>query len=838
MNTTFSAHRRGCRAILLYRHITAILIAALFAADEASVSPVDRSDPPLVAENQSALHEPNASSFRLIRQDADGVEILCSFPATQLLDVTHNGEPMQRIILPGVILPNREGAPNLPTISRFIAIPHNARIQLRILSAQTDTLRNIYIEPSFRIPPADNDEDLHYRKDEAIYRARAWFPVSPAQVGKTIRIRGVDAVSIVVTPFQFNPGERTLIKYRELHLRVELDGGAFADSRLRDPWWEPILHRHLLNYASLGKPTDRLVSLSDSEDLEYIILCPDDPAFIAWADTIRQWRSEQGVISGVITLAQIGGNDTTLIRAFLENAYWNWDIPPAAVLLLGDFAPTGNQNGIDAPRYCGYPADNLYADMDGDALPDLVISRISAENEEQLANIIGKMLENERNPSVDPEFYRHPVTAGAWHSNLWGILCEEVTGGYLRNELGKDPVREYGIGDGSTPDSVWSTCPNTSAVVNYFGPYGLGYIPATPGYLTDWGGNAARLNRDFNQGAFLAQYSGHGWEMGWCLPGYGISDLNGLDNTNYPYIISSCCLTGRYDNPTPCFAEAILRMSHGALGINAAASPTYAYVNDVYVWGMNDYFWSGFDPAYGSDPVGTTHLQPAFAGVSGKYYLEASAWPLFAMPKIITYYFYLHHGDAFLQIYSEVPESLTVQHDSVLVARAPSFRVNADPGSWIALSCEGMLLNRAQGTGEPLDISVPPLSEGQGLRITVTKDNYFRYIADVPIVDPELSNEADHELNLPHCFHFNPPYPNPFNPSTALIFDLPHPARTTLAVFDVGGRMVWNVGFGASDLPSGTHRITFDGSDLPSGIYFARLQAGEYAAVKKMVLVK
>jgi hypothetical protein len=98
--------------------------------------------------------------------------------------------------------------------------------------------------------------------------------------------------------------------------------------------------------------------------------------------------------------------------------------------------------------------------------------------------------------------------------------------------------------------------------------------------------------------------------------------------------------------------------------------------------------------------------------------------------------------------------------------------------------------------------------------------------------------ESARGQNLPEQFALHQNYPNPFNPTTVLTFDLPHPARTSLAVFDVGGRMVWNVGFGESDLRAGTHSVTFDGSDLASGIYFARLQAGEYAAVKKMVLVK
>ncbi len=90
----------------------------------------------------------------------------------------------------------------------------------------------------------------------------------------------------------------------------------------------------------------------------------------------------------------------------------------------------------------------------------------------------------------------------------------------------------------------------------------------------------------------------------------------------------------------------------------------------------------------------------------------------------------------------------------------------------------------------------------------------------------------------PTAFALYPPHPNPFNPTTTLTFDLPRPARTTLEIFDVGGRKVQIVGFEESHLQAGLHTITFDGSELPSGVYFAQLRAGEHTAVKKMVLMK
>lgn len=89
-------------------------------------------------------------------------------------------------------------------------------------------------------------------------------------------------------------------------------------------------------------------------------------------------------------------------------------------------------------------------------------------------------------------------------------------------------------------------------------------------------------------------------------------------------------------------------------------------------------------------------------------------------------------------------------------------------------------------------------------------------------------------------------HPNPFNPTTTLSFTLPAPGLVKLEVFDINGRSVGArraspVGFGESDLqwyPAGSHEVTFDGSDPPSGIYFARLTAGDWSAMQKMVLLK
>lgn len=91
-------------------------------------------------------------------------------------------------------------------------------------------------------------------------------------------------------------------------------------------------------------------------------------------------------------------------------------------------------------------------------------------------------------------------------------------------------------------------------------------------------------------------------------------------------------------------------------------------------------------------------------------------------------------------------------------------------------------------------------------------------------------------ISVPENFTFSA-YPNPFNPTTTITFNLPVAADVKLDVFDTSGS---RVGFDIASVrySTGTHSIIFNGSDLPSGIYFYKLTAMEFTGIGKMVLIK
>ncbi len=79
-------------------------------------------------------------------------------------------------------------------------------------------------------------------------------------------------------------------------------------------------------------------------------------------------------------------------------------------------------------------------------------------------------------------------------------------------------------------------------------------------------------------------------------------------------------------------------------------------------------------------------------------------------------------------------------------------------------------------------------------------------------------------------------FPNPFNPSTSIRFDLPQKAHVLLAVYNLLGQRVVTLLQGEKE--AGHHELKFDASRLSSGVYFYRIQAGDFGQTRKFVILR
>ncbi|MCK4679820.1 right-handed parallel beta-helix repeat-containing protein, partial [bacterium] len=127
-------------------------------------------------------------------------------------------------------------------------------------------------------------------------------------------------------------------------------------------------------------------------------------------------------------------------------------------------------------------------------------------------------------------------------------------------------------------------------------------------------------------------------------------------------------------------------------------------------------------------------------------------------------------------------------------------------------------------------------------RIFIGYVRYWPYLLGPPESGTGGRDLIEHEEPVPSMFRLGHSSPNPFNPVTSVDYDIPAGGGSVdIAVFDVAGRRIATLYSGHHD--PGTHRVTWDGRDsrgrsVASGIYFVRLDAREFSASRKMVLLK
>ena len=100
----------------------------------------------------------------------------------------------------------------------------------------------------------------------------------------------------------------------------------------------------------------------------------------------------------------------------------------------------------------------------------------------------------------------------------------------------------------------------------------------------------------------------------------------------------------------------------------------------------------------------------------------------------------------------------------------------------------------------------------------------------------EVAGSVEPANTVVEEFALHQNFPNPFNPSTQISYDLAAGSNVSLQVFDLLGREVATLVNGAQN--AGRYTVSFDATSLPSGMYFYRLETAQFTDMKKMMLLK
>ncbi|MBI5060028.1 T9SS type A sorting domain-containing protein [candidate division KSB1 bacterium] len=121
---------------------------------------------------------------------------------------------------------------------------------------------------------------------------------------------------------------------------------------------------------------------------------------------------------------------------------------------------------------------------------------------------------------------------------------------------------------------------------------------------------------------------------------------------------------------------------------------------------------------------------------------------------------------------------------------------------------------------------------GAGAVGDIFQNIYTQVLSEISLAAEEPRDAGSIARN----FAITSAYPNPFNPTTTIRFDLPAATDIKLAIYNTLGREVTVLNDGLRS--AGTHEIVWNAAELPTGLYFARLESANSTSVRKLLLLK
>ena len=776
---------------------------------------------------------------------ATGLSLHYSINEMGIADIDQGNVKGQEIILKGQFAPNAEGRPNLPIVNRYVAVPRGATVSMQVQENASTLLTGIDLLPATS-PQSELAEGMpQLRWDADIFGKDANFPAENIVLSTPTQIRSLDVVLLSVTPFRYNPVKKTLEVIYDIDIDIRFEGGngQFGESRYFNPDWTHILRNLVINkdmvpsvdYYRLVKE----VRNRDEDGWEYLIIAPDDEDILAWADTLKAFRTKQGISTKVATVSECGGNRYFNISNYLHNAYNNWAIPPAAVLIfasdygIDNIIESCHQTTIPDPPYQAhsYPTDYPYCDMNYDSIADITISRVTARDLDEYRIFVEKTIRYESDPPTDAAYYDRPIISSGHEDNKWFMISSQSINGFYRDKLGKHPTDLYMVQSGPIPDSIWSTGYNTSVLMDYFGPNGQNYIPQSIGELHDWIDmrDATPLCNALNEGSFLTLYRGHSNMDQWWFPQFSCHHLETEIYGPPTFVLSISCSTLLFDNWKRCLIDAFcIKENSGAVGGIGATTITHSYFNDILAWGIYDCIWPDFLPDMGGDTP-PEFVRPSYVLTDAKlyfayHYFLPNWW---SDKESSTMCLFGYTGETYLNLFTEVPQPIQIEHEPDCPADASEYTLTAEEGAVVCLSKDGEIIGVNRSNGQPYSFALPQMEEVDRFTLTATKQNHFRYEYEVTVV-PSSGPHAVAERNSSFAL-----YPNPTDGEVRLILKQDLTGKVNLEVFDMAGSCLTNKTF--RNLREG-QSIAIDLQHYASGIYVVKLHNGEGSWSEELIV--
>ena len=737
-------------------------------------------------------------------RDTMGLCVDSNFFGMYRINTTVNGTQFHHLQVPNAGHTTVVGKPAVPMITRYFEIPHDVDLSVEILYLDEQVLDGYNVIPA-QEPPEDfpNATQPAFVLDEATYTTDAFFPsYTASQEGEEgllpIIIRGNRIVALSLYPVQFNPVTQQVKVHSKIEVRLNYNRPAQVeaiDERLESPAFEELCQAFILNYryrpgfaAGSSSPSPPMNDAEDfpswSEDAEYLIITHDN--FFQEVLPLADWKEKKGLTTKIVNTSEIAPSGPTAddIADYIKDAYDTWNPAPSYVLLVGDsdFIPTHYRNPHPSDSHGRFDTatDLYYATVDGtDYFPDIYVGRLSVDTTAQATTIINKILDYERNPPADADFYSH--------ASACAFFQDEDSDGFedRRFVLTSEEIRNHLLGQGYTVDRIYTA----EAAVNptNYSPAPGDYnswddgdpLPADllrPGFA--WNGGTLDITNAINGGRFLVYHRDHGisrnfwnhlpapdgqwwgWLDGWGDPPYDTGDIAGLTNGDQlPVVISAECQCGWFDGEIDqlndpsltrnfeCFCEEFTRQQNrGAIAAIGATRNSKSGYNDELAKGFIDATWPGFDPAFASGGLFSLGQVLTY----GKVYM-ANEYGYAGAHTMLTFELFHLFGDPELPLWTAQPEALDVTYPTTIGSGGyQEFVVTVNDSVGVSVHHARVCLRKENDihesaytdTAGQAFFDIIPSFGGQ-MNITVTKHNYRPYEEIITVTSDGASLTVD-----------------------------------------------------------------------------------------------
>ncbi len=632
----------------------------------------------------------SAPAVTVLQDRGSSITIEFALKGYEIEPVDINGLPCSRITLPGQVTFLEKGMPQLPTIARNVIVPDDALMGCRIVAVEYERIEvNTVIPSKGSLSRAVDPNTVPYTFDK-FYQTDSWWPEKTVEIYEPFILRDYRGVTIRFNPFQYNPAKNELkiAKRVVVEVYVEDKGGANVITEKRGSIAREFVNIYKSNFLNFRE--SRYDSIAEREG-RMVIIAAD--AYMSNMEDFKVWKRMKGIETKMVPISSIGNSEAN-IKNFIQSEYNAGDL--VWVLLVGD----GNEV-VPATGTIGWAvgeaADPVYAYTAGsDYYPDIFISRFSSRG--------GNSINIDKQASRSIEYEKTPQAGADWYHIGLGVASAQSQGGPA------DSTRCNWLRD---------------SLLDYY------YTEVNKSY--DYWGTSSLIKSFIEAGTSIINYIGHGGTTSWSNGGgFSISDINDLDNPwMLPFVISVACLVGNFDGPD-CYCEA-------SVTAGTVEEPDGFLVH----WGSSiNQHWD--EPCAGQEGAVNllTHDQKnSFGGIcfnGACYMIEYYAGSDFSVDMAQTWTIF---GDASLQLRTNTPQSMTVNHAAVISVGQTTFDVSV-PGvqdALVGLYIDTLLVGSGftDASGDvTINVDPAPSNPGDTMYITVTNYNHLPYESYAMVIVP------------------------------------------------------------------------------------------------------